>query len=154
MLATVDPVGMPLVSATLTGNGADDPIYFPTWQRLVEIIGHTSFLYIADCKASSWSNRAKIDRDGGIYCFPLAMTGNRSDILRDWVLNPPTAVENIFLPTQVFVETPVCDGFEMELGSIWLDPDTKKWHCWSERWLAIRSMNLAKRQIHGLATDQ
>lgn len=48
MLSTLDPVGMPLVSATLTGNGADDPIYFPTWQRLVEVIGHTDFLYIAD----------------------------------------------------------------------------------------------------------
>jgi transposase len=150
MLGTIDPVGIPLVSATLTGNGADDPIYFPTWQRLVEIIGHTSFLYIADCKASSWANRAKIDRDGGIYCFPLAMTGNRTSILRDWVLNPPTPVENIFLPTQVLVEIPICEGFEVPLGSIWLDSDTKKWHCWSERWFAIRSMTLAKRQIHGL----
>jgi transposase len=150
MLSTLDPVGMPLVSATLTGNGADDPIYFPTWQRLVEIIGHTSFLYIADCKASSWANRAQIDRDGGIYCFPLAMTGNRPDILRDWVLNPPTPVDNIFLPTQVWVEAPVCVGFEVPLGSIWVNPETKTRHNWAERWLVIRSAALAKQQIHGL----
>lgn len=150
MLGTLDPGGMPLVSATLTGNGADDPIYFPTWQRLVEIIGHTDFLYIADCKASSWANRAQIDRDGGIYCFPLAMTGNRPDLLRDWVLNPPTPVENIFLPTQVLVETPACEGFEVPLGSIWLDPNTKEWHHWAERWLMLRSSALAHRQIQGL----
>jgi transposase len=150
MLSTLDPVGIPLVSATLTGNGADDPIYFPTWQRLVEIIGHTDFLYIADCKASSWANRAQIDRNSGIYCFPLAMTGNRPDILKDWVLNPPTPIQNIFLPTQVLVETPACDGFEVPLGSIWLDPNTKEWHHWSERWLVIRSTALARRQIQGL----
>lgn len=150
MLSTLDPVGIPLVSATLTGNGADDPIYFPTWQRLVEIIGHTDFLYIADCKASSWANRAQIDRNSGIYCFPLAMTSNRPDILKDWVLNPPTPIQNIFLPTQVLVEIPACDGFEVPLGSIWLDPNTKEWHHWSERWLVIRSAALARRQIEGL----
>ncbi|MEH2239215.1 hypothetical protein [Nostoc sp.] len=33
--------------------------------------------------------------------------------MKDWVLNPPTPVQNIFLPTQVLVETPVCDGFEV-----------------------------------------
>ncbi len=37
MLATLDPLRMPLVSATLAGNGADDPIYVPTWQRLAKI---------------------------------------------------------------------------------------------------------------------
>lgn len=92
MLGTLDPAGMPLVSATLTGNGADDPIYVPAWHAMVDIIGHTDFLFIADCKASSWANRALIDRDSGIYCFPLAMTGNRPQMLRDWVLNAPTGV--------------------------------------------------------------
>ncbi len=53
MLATLDPLGMPLVSATLPGNGADDPIYIPTWKRLAEVIGHTDFLFLAGSKASS-----------------------------------------------------------------------------------------------------
>lgn len=35
LVATLDPMGMPLVSATLAGNGADDPLYFPTWQKMV-----------------------------------------------------------------------------------------------------------------------
>jgi hypothetical protein len=88
--------------------------------------------------------RKSYDRDGGIYCFPLAMTGNRPDILRDWVLNPPTPVYNIFLPTQVWVETPVCVGFEVPLGSIWENPETKTRHNWSERWLVIRSADEGK----------
>ena len=150
MLGTLDPGGMPLISATLTGNGADDPLYVPAWQRLVDIIGYPGFLYIADCKASSWANRAQIDRGQGIYCFPVAMTGNRPDWLRDWVLDPPTPIQSIFLPTQVLVEIPACEGFEMPLGSIWKQPDTKQWHYWSERWLVIRSAALAQRQIQGL----
>ena len=39
MLGTVDPSGMPLLSATLPGNGTDDSLYVPTWKHLVEIIG-------------------------------------------------------------------------------------------------------------------
>ena len=40
MLATLDPLGVPLLSATLGGNGADDPTYVPTWKRLAQLIGH------------------------------------------------------------------------------------------------------------------
>lgn len=150
MLATLDPMGMPLVSATLPGNGADDPLYVPTWKRLAEIIGHTDFLFLADSKASSWSNRGQIDRDGGIYCFPVAMSGHRPKLLRDWVFHPPTPVQDIFLPTQETTETPVAEGFEIHAGSLWLDPNNQQWHRWSERWLAIRSHAFAARQIRGL----
>lgn len=38
LLATLDPMGMPLVSATLEGNGADDPLYLPTWQQMAKVI--------------------------------------------------------------------------------------------------------------------
>ncbi len=67
MLGTLDPAGIPLVSETLPGNGADDPIYFPAWQRLVEVIGHKDFIYIGDCKAASQENRARIALEGGFY---------------------------------------------------------------------------------------
>lgn len=150
MLATLDPMGMPLVSATLPGNGADDPVYVPTWKRLAEIIGHTDFLFLADSKASSWSNRGQIDRDRGIYCFPVAMSGHRPKLLRDWVFHPPTPVQDIFLPTQQTTETPVGEGFEIHTGSLWLDPNSQQWHRWLERWLVIRSHALAARQVKGL----
>lgn len=45
LLATLDPMGMPLVSATLEGNGADDPLYFPTWEKIVQVIGHKQFVF-------------------------------------------------------------------------------------------------------------
>jgi hypothetical protein len=42
------------------------------------------------------------------------------------------------------------EGFEIPLGSLWLDPHSKQWHRWLERWLVIRSHALAARQIKGL----
>ena len=43
LLGTIDPAGVPLVSETLAGNGADDPVYLPTWQWLVKVIGHKDY---------------------------------------------------------------------------------------------------------------
>ena len=150
MLATLDPVGIPLIGATLAGNGADDPLYFPTWKRLAELIGHLDFLFLADCKASSWSNRAQIDQEGGIYCFPLAMTGHRPKLLFDWVSHPPTRITEILATKGKFTDSPVGQGFELPLGSLWFDQKRQKWHCWSERWLVVQSYALASRQIKGL----
>ncbi len=48
MLATLDPVGMPLLGATLPGKGTDESHYLPTWKQLTEIIGHKDFLFLAD----------------------------------------------------------------------------------------------------------
>ena len=150
MLATLDPLGMPLIGATLAGNGADDPLYFPTWKRLSSIIGHQDFLFLADCQASSWSNRAQIDREGGIYYFPLAMTGHRPKLLLDWVSHPPTTVTEICAPGGKPTDSPVGQGFELPLGSLWFDKDRQQWHRWSERWLVFQSYALAHRQIKGL----
>ena len=150
MLATLDPLGMPLLSATLPGNGTDDSLYFPTWKGLAELIGHLNFLFLADCKASSWANRALINRGGGIYCFPLAMTGHRPKLLADWVANPPETVTEIFSADGEPTDPPMGRGFEVPLGSLWFDEESQKWHRWSERWLVIRSDALARRQIKGL----
>lgn len=92
MLATLDPCGMPLVGATLAGNGTDEADYVPTWRQMKEIIGNPDFLYLADSKASTWHNRAKINEEGGIYCFPLAMSQPRPKLLSDWVNNPVTEI--------------------------------------------------------------
>jgi transposase len=66
MLATLDPLGMPLLGATLAGNGGDESEYLPTWRKMTEILCHKEFLYLADSKASTWENRAKIHAEGGI----------------------------------------------------------------------------------------
>lgn len=150
MLATLDPLAMPLLAATLPGQGTDESHYLPTWRQLGEIFGHKNFLFLADCKASSWVNRAKIDREGGIYCFPLAMSQPRPKILSDWLAHPPTTVQEIRPPDASETDPPLGRGFEMPLGSLWLDPEKTVWHCWSERWLVVCSHALRQRQIRGL----
>lgn len=147
LLATLDPMGMPLVSATLEGNGADDPLYFPTWQKIQKVIGHKNFVFIADCKAGSIATRANIAANRGIYCVPLPRSGQNPQFLKQWVLEAPTESVDIRLPQQSEQEAAVGMGFEVELGKFWFNPETNKWVRWHERYLVIRSHKLANAAI-------
>ena len=150
-LGTLDPCGMPLVGATLAGNGTDEADYVSTWRQMKEIIGNPDFLYLADSKASTWHNRAKINEEGGIYCFPLAMSQPRPKLLSDWVNNPVTEIIKFWQQEEKESEPKEIGlGFEVPLGSIWVEPETKKSHQWEERWLVVKSNALASRQIKGL----
>jgi len=140
---------MPLVSATLAGNGADDPLYFPTWQQMVKVIGHKNFVFIADCKAGSIATRAQIVANRGIYCVPVPMSGQHPQYLQQWVLNPPDEIQSIRLPHQDEDEPAVGKGFEVELGKFWLNPETNKWVRWHERYLVVYSASCAASAIRG-----
>lgn len=149
LLATLDPAGIPLVSATLAGNGADDPLYWPTWQQMAKVIGHKEFVFLADCKAGAIVTRAQIASNGGIYCFPLPMTGQNPELLKQWVLNPPAPSVEIRLPRQDEEEPAVGKGFEVELGKFWVNGETNKWVRWDERYLVVYSHTLAAAAIRG-----
>lgn len=147
-LATLDPGGVPLLSATVAGNRADDPLYVPTWQELVALLGHADFLLVADSKAAALPTRASIAGGGGRYLFPLPLTGEVPDLLRGWVMRPPVAPAPVLLPpTQDDPSTPrdVGSGFEVlrEMNS--LDTDLQPVQ-WQERWLVVRSSAYATRQ--------
>jgi transposase len=149
-LGTLDPAGVPLVSETLAGNGADDPIYLPTWKRLVAVIGHKNFIYIADSKASAHQTRAQLAMAGGHYCFPLPKTGQTPALLKSWVLNPPTPWQTIRLPHAAEDEPSMGVGFEIELGKLQQGSEGAEAFHWSERYLVVRSDSLAQRQQKGL----
>lgn len=149
LLATLDPMGMPLISTTLEGNGADDPLYLPTWQKIAQVIGHKNFVFIADCKAGSIATRAQIAANGGIYCVPVPMSGQHPQYLRQWVIDPPAETVEIRLARQDEEELAVGKGFEVELGKFWFNQETNKWVRWHERYLVVYSQSLAASAIRG-----
>ncbi|MGL6340666.1 MAG: IS1634 family transposase, partial [Waterburya sp.] len=151
MLATLDPMGMPLWGVTLPGNKTDESDYLPTWRQLEKIIGHKDFLFLADSKASTWNNRALIHQEGGTYCFPLAMSQPRPKLLSQWIANSPTAVEKIYLNGEDDSEAPIGEGFEVPLGSLWWEKENQQWCRWSERWLVVCSYALQQRQLKSLS---
>jgi len=147
VLGTLDPVGIPLCSATVAGHCADDPLYLPIWHRLVQVIGHSAFLVVGDCKMASLATRAQIHAGGGFYLAPLPMTGHTPDSLHDWVLAPPVPAVTIRLPGRA---EPVGAGFEVAVTQTWT-PETGEVVTWRERTLVVRSDKVAHRQQQGLA---
>jgi transposase len=147
VLGTLDPVGLPLCSATVAGHCADDPLYLPIWQRMVKVIGRPDFLVVGDCKLASLANRAQIQDGDGYYLAPLPMTGDTPADLRGWVLNPPVPSQAIYLPDE---PEPVGQGFEVGVSLTWTQPKSASAVTWTERSLVVRSDKLAHRQQHGL----
>jgi transposase len=150
VLGTLDPVGLPLATAVLSGEQADDPHYTPIWDRLVATIGHPDFLVVGDCKLASLENRAYIHDRDGFYLTPLPMTGNVQMELRTLVLNPPCSPQTIRLPGQQAHEPAVGQGFEVAVPCTWQNPDNQETTNWSERWLVLQSQAHAYRQRAGL----
>ena len=119
VLSTLDPLGMPLCSATVAGHCADDPLYLPIWRRMVKILSRSDFLVVGDCKLASLENRAQIQDGKGYYLAPLPMTGDTPEDLRHWVLTPPTPPCAIYLPDE---PQPVGQGFEVAVAQTWTRP--------------------------------
>jgi transposase len=151
-LATLDPAGVPILTETIAGNRADDPLYVPAWRQMVATVGHTDFLFVADCKAAALETRAVIDHGSGSYLFPLPMTGQVPATLREAVLDETIEPQPIKL---IDVTTPdgqlkeVGRGFEMDKEMTATLEDGSA-HTWTERWLFTQSDAQAARQQQGL----
>jgi transposase len=146
-LATLDPAGVPLLTQTVAGKSADDPLYLPAWRDMCHILGHTRFLYVADCKAAALATRAEVDAGNGFYLFPLPMTGKVPERLRDWVLNPPVSVESLTLPgvtDEAGQPVVIGRGFAVECPMT-ATLENGQTHRWTERWLVTCSDALARR---------
>jgi transposase len=74
MLATLDPLGLPLVSQVVAGEKADDPLYIPAIEQVRTGVGRRGLLYAGDCKLMALATRAHLAAGGDHYLAPLALT--------------------------------------------------------------------------------
>jgi transposase len=72
-LATLDPLGLPLVTLVLPGNRADDPVYTPLVEQVHTLLG-AGKMYIGDSKMAAAATRAAIQRGGDVYLCPAPRT--------------------------------------------------------------------------------
>ena len=60
MIASMDPLGLPLVTEVLSGEQADDTLYIPVVKRVLNIIDEIGLLFVGDSKMSALAIRAYI----------------------------------------------------------------------------------------------
>lgn len=146
--AVLDPLGMPLATAVVPGNTADDPLYVPAIRAVRESLGAGGRTYIGDCKMGSLATRAFLAAGGDSYLCPLAESqlsrAGRRELLRPvWEGTQP--LEQVHRPgPEGEPDELVAEGFgvDVELAATVDREDV----CWTERRWLVRSLAYAKSQ--------
>lgn len=85
VLATLDPMGMPVATQVVGGNLADDPLYIPAIDEVRQGVGERGLLYIGDCKMMSLETRAHLEAGDDDYLGPFALTQVSEATLDDYL---------------------------------------------------------------------
>jgi transposase len=84
--------GVPVYFATKSGNTTDDRTHQESWNLLRELVGHSDFLYVADCKLATMENMQYIDAQGGRFISVLPATRQENGEFRRRLLDEPDAL--------------------------------------------------------------
>lgn len=144
-LATLDPLGLPLATAVVAGQRADDPLYVPAIRRVRRCVGQRGLLYVGDCKMAALATRAFLVAGGDDYLCPLASQLLPSEEL-DRYLEPVWAGTQ---PLEVITDddeqqTPLAEGYERTV--VLTAPVEGEGVIWTERRLVLRSLAQAQSE--------
>ena len=85
MLATLDPLGMPVATQVVAGQKADDPLYIPAIDQVRPAWGSVDCLYVGDCKLMALATRAHLEAGGDEYLGPVSMVQVPQATLDDYL---------------------------------------------------------------------
>jgi len=152
-LATLDPLGMPLVTAALSGERADDPLYVPAIRRVRESLQRQGLLYIGDCKMAALKTRAFVQAGDDLYLCPLSQTQLPPEELEAYlapVWDGTQALTDIYRQKEDSEQERIAEGFErLETLAAEVDGETITW---TERRLVVRSLKQARAAEKALRT--
>lgn len=151
MVGALDPLGLPLVTDVLSGEKADDPLYIPAVDRIVEMLNVLGLLFVGDCKMSALATRAHIQRLEQQYLCPLALTGENAELLRGWVqaaLNGEDALQPVYVENAQGERVLLAEGYEIERQMV-AEEDGQLVR-WRERVIVAHSETYAKKLKRGL----
>jgi len=161
MVAALDPLGLLLVTQVVAGNLADDPLYVPAVDRVLQIIDGVGLLFVGDSKMSAQYIRAHIHHRGHNYLCPLAQTGKTGEEMSEWI---QAANDGKYDLQMIYVENDkgehklLAEGYEFErLVKAEIGGEDQEW---TERVLVVRSESYRRVLRKGLenrlqrATDE
>src|SRR6266852_2352770 len=147
MLATLDPLGMPLATEVLSGERADDPLYLPAIARVRASLNTAGLLYVGDCKMAALGTRASIQAAGDYYLCPLsALQVTAEQLARELAVlrasgQPLSTVERTGADGQTHC---IAQGYE-ESETIMAQLEGVS-YTWTERRMPVRSDRAAVEQ--------
>jgi transposase len=147
MLATLDPLGMPLAVDVVAGQSADDPLYLPVITRVRASLGRTGLLYVGDCKLAALLTRAQVAADGDYYLCPLPSSQVAPEWVTPWlerVLADPATLTPVMRNGPEGQPTKLAEGCEQAVPLTTLVSGQTV--TWTERRLLVRSVAMAHSQ--------
>ena len=131
MVAALDPLGLPLVTQVVAGNTADDPLYIPAVDRVLQIIEGVGLLFVGDCKMSALSIRAYIHHLGQHYLCPLAQTGKTGQEMIGWIeatTDGQHPLGTVYVENEQDERRYLAEGYEFECRTqSEIDDEVKQW---------------------------
>jgi transposase len=117
MVAALDPLGLPLVSQVVAGDVADDKLYLPAVEQVLQIIDGVELLFVGDSKMSALGIRAHIHSLNQHYLCPLAQTGDTAKEMEEWVEAANTGKEilqPVYLENEKGERKLLAEGYRFE----------------------------------------
>lgn len=137
MMASLDPLAMPLVTQIVAGNSADDPLYLPAVEAVRASLNKRGLLYVGDCKMASLQTRSGVSAGDDFYLCPLSAVQMPAEQLASRfrpVLEEEQQLQAIWRPDQNGEMKLIAEGFE------WVETQQQGGFHWQERRLLIRSV--------------
>ena len=147
MLASLDPLAMPLVTQVVAGNCADDPLYLPAVEQVRTSVNKRGLLYVGDSKMASAKTRHGIAVGGDFYLTPLSAVGMPlAQLKTHWepVLTEQQPLVAVYRLDPKGERQLIAEGFE------WSEIQEHDGFCWEERRLLMRSLSHQQSASHAL----
>jgi len=96
MVATLDPLAMPLAVEVVSGEQADDGLYIPVIDKVNATLEQDGLFYVGDSKLGSLENRTHIHRGGNKYLVPLSKKQCSSKKMAEYLAQKPSRAASGF----------------------------------------------------------
>lgn len=152
MVASLEPLGMPLATHVVSGEKSDDGLYLPIFEEVRQTFVGQSLLWVGDCKMGALATRAQIQAQEHYYLTPLARVGNVPDLLLKGLADakqaqwPKLRVNRLDKSGQ---EQEIALGYECTRQQEAEQADGQKLQ-WTERVLLVFSPAHARQQQRGI----
>lgn len=157
-MASLDPLGMPLVTEVVSGERADDGLYAGLIERVDATLGQRGLLWVGDCKMSALDTRLNLVERGHMYLSPLPLTGQTAQAMPEWIRQGlekqrSGTLESIGRDGEADAQgnrkrVEIARGYEVERTQEGEGPEDSV--TWQERVLVVFSPSHARQQAEGL----
>ena len=153
LLATLDPLALPVVTLVVAGNQADDGLYIPAIQAAQRSLSSNGLLYVGDSKMEALETRAHLAHSSDCYLVPLSQKGEQQDLLAEQVAYvlaaKPDLVSVYSSEGKAEQDVLMARGWESVRNqeAVVAEESVR----WQERLLLIYSPAWARSEEHGLA---